>query len=322
MAKKAILDLDIGVDDTMALMEALENPELDVIGVTTVFGNVPQATSERNALDLTEMLGHPEVKVYPGAKHNLVSEEVFEAPPAIWEIHGKNGLGEVVIPKSDRVAEDIEAADFLAQAIDEYGDDLTIIATGPLTNLALLEQKYPGKLKEAGNVTIMGGAVGVQGNVSPAAEANIGNDPEAAKIVLEESGAPITLVGLDVTMRVMLNRDKVNEWRKLGEIGEKLADEVNYYIDFYEKSTPGLGGCSLHDPLAVAVAANPELVTTVPLDVVVDTEGEMRGRTIGNVKTLRSSENPINVAMLVDAEKFEKQLNDDIQNIIKEAEAK
>ncbi len=322
MAKKTILDLDIGIDDTMALMEALENPELDVIGVTTTFGNVSQATSQKNALDLTDMFGHPEVKVYPGAKHSLTDDEVYETEEDLWEIHGKNGLGEVVLPESAREAETTEAVDFLAQAIDEYGDDLTIIATGPLTNLALLEQKYPGKLKQAGNVTIMGGAVGVQGNMSPCSEANIVTDPEAAKIVLEESGAPINMVGLDVTMRVMLDRDRVNEWRKLGEIGDKLADVVNFYIDFEEKETPGLGGCSLHDPLAVAVAANPDLVTMVPLDIVVDTEGEMRGRTIGNVKTLRSSENPVNVAMMVDADRFEKQLNRDIQNIIKAAEAK
>lgn len=317
MAQKVILDLDIGVDDTMALMEALANPEMEVIGVTTTFGNVARDISTRNALDLTEMFGHPEVKVYPGATQALVAEEVFDAPENIWEIHGRNGLGEVTIPKSDREAEDERASDFIARMANELGEDLTIVATGPLTNLAEVVQKDPEALKKVGNITIMGGAVGVDGNVSPFAEANIGNDPEAAKIVLSDSGADITLVGLDVTMRVKLDRDDVNQWRELGDVGKDLADEVNFYQDFYNKTAPGLGGCSLHDPLAVAVAADPSLVTTIPMEIIVETEGESRGRTIGNSKTLRSVETPIKVAMNVDADRFENQLKEDLIEVIK-----
>lgn len=321
MSKKVILDLDIGVDDTMALMEAIANPEFDVIGITTVYGNVARDISTQNALDLTDMLGHSEIEVHPGATQSIISEEVFEAPENIWEIHGKNGLGNIEIPRSSREASEENAADYIARMADEYGEDLTIVATGPLTNIAEVVKKHPEALKKVGNLTIMGGAVAVEGNVSPFAEANISNDPEAAKIVLEESGANITLVPLDVTMAVMINRDDVKKWRELGKKGKLLADEVEFYIDFYEKGTPDLGGCALHDPLAVAVAADPSLVTTIPLHIKVDTEGPSRGRTIGDKGKLRLKEAPVQVAVQVDVPRFEEQINKDLIDVIKEAEA-
>lgn len=317
MSKKVILDLDIGIDDTLALLETLANPELELIGITTVYGNVARDISTQNALDLTDLFDHPEVKVYPGATHSLKSEEDFYAPQNIQEIHGKNGLGNVEIPESSRKAEEESAADYIVRMCNELGEDLTIVATGPLTNLAEAHLKDPEALKKAGNITIMGGAVAVQGNINDFTEANISNDPEAAKIVLEESKGKITLVGLDVTMQVMLAREALKKWRDLGEVGNKLADEVEYYIDFYEKSTPDLGGCSLHDPLAVAVAADPTLVQTIPMNIVVDTEGPSRGRTVGNVRTLREPQDPIQVAVGVDAKRFEDQLNKDIIDVLK-----
>lgn len=320
MSQKLILDLDLGIDDTLALIEAIANPNLDLVGITTTFGNVATEISTQNGLNITDYLSHPEIKIIPGADKALKKEEKYFAPESTQIIHGKNGAGNVYFPESKRKPEDISAADFIIDQINKNGKEITIVATGPLTNLALAELKNPGILKKAGKIVVMGGAVAVEGNINPFAEANIFNDPEAAKIVLEESEAPITLVGLDVTMKVKLDKEEVKEWRKLGDKGNKFADEVDFYIDFYKQRAPKLGGCSLHDPLAVAVAGDPNLVNTIELPIKVDIEGPQRARTVGDSKNLRNPNHKIKVALDVDAKRFEDQLKKDIISVIEHAE--
>lgn len=320
MTKKMILDLDIGVDDMMALMEAIALSEYELIGITNVFGNVATDISVKNALDLTEYFNVPDVEVYKGAEKPLTGKEVYEAPIFIHSIHGRNGLGNIEIPVSNREVKEERASEFIARKCDELGKDLVIVATGPLTNLAEVVENHPEALKKAHSISIMGGAVGVQGNVTQFAEANIHNDPEAAKKVLEESNANITLIPLDVTMRVRLSEEDVKDWSSLGPVGKDVSDIIKFYIEFYNNTSPDLGGCSLHDPLAVAVVADPSLIKTVAMEVAVELEGCSRGRTIGKVKSLRTPKNPINVAVDVQIDRFEKSLKENLIEVINKAQ--
>lgn len=211
MARKVLLDLDTGIDDSMAICEALANPAFDLVGVTGVFGNVSVGQGVRNALAVLHLLGHDDVPVWAGARHPLVwdGDGDFLPPRNIMDIHGDNGVGNVELPDSPRAAEEEGAVDAIVRLCHEYGDDLDVVATGPLTNLALALERDPEALGLAGSVTVMGGAVATEGNVSPCAEANVFNDPEAASAVLT-SGIPVTLVGLDVTMRVVLTKEMVD----------------------------------------------------------------------------------------------------------------
>jgi purine nucleosidase len=317
MARKVLLDLDTGIDDAMAICEAVANPAFDLIGITGEFGNVSCDQGVRNSLAILHLLGQDDVPVYKGADRPLLwdREEPFFPPQNILDIHGFNGVGGADIPDSPRKPEEMDAVEAIIYYCRTYGSDLTIVATGPLTNLARAFEKDPEALKLAGNITIMGGAVATEGNVSPCAEANIANDPEAAKIVLE-SGLDIYLVGLDVTMKVILTKDMVESWRSAGPAGEAMADIVGFYVDAHNDwLAPTLGGCALHDPLSVAVAADPTLCTYLPSIMKVDLEGELRGRTIGNQAAIRQEPRPVKVALGVDAKRFEDQLMADIVKV-------
>lgn len=316
MSRKVLLDLDTGIDDSMAIAEAIANPAFELIGITCEFGNVHQDTGVRNALAVLHLLGHDEVPVYPGARHALKwdSDKDFFPPRNILDIHGDNGVGNADIPDSPRAPETEHAVDAIVRLCRELGEDLTIVATGPLTNLALAYQKDPEALAMAGNITIMGGAVATEGNVSPCAEANISNDPEAAQIILT-SGLCCTLVGLDVTMKVILTKQMVEEWRAYGFAGQKMADIVGFYVDAHDTwLAPTLGGCALHDPLSVAVAADPTLCGYLPSVMKVDLEGDLRGRTIGDQAQIRNPVRPVQVALTVDGPRFTEQLMADIKS--------
>lgn len=317
MTKKVLLDLDTGIDDAMAICEAVANPAFELVGITGVFGNVHVDQGVRNALAVLHLLGQDDVPVWAGARHGLVwdGDDDFYPPRNIMDIHGDNGLGNAQIPDSPRPAEDQDAVDAIIELCHKWGDDLAIVATGPLTNLAQVLDKDPEALAMAGSITVMGGAVACEGNVSPCAEANIFNDPEAAQQVLT-SGIPVTLVGLDVTMKVILTKDMVEQWRKAGPAGEAMADIVGFYVDAHNTwLAPNLGGCALHDPLSVAVAADKSLCQYLPSVLKVDLEGELRGRTIGNTDQIRNPDRPVQVALAVDGERFTKQLMDDIERV-------
>ena len=189
--KKLILDLDMGVDDAMALAYALASPEVELIGITTVFGNVPCAQSVENCLAMLELLGHPEVPVVAGADRALSATATYTT---MVDVHGTNGLGGVALPEPTREAvgkSDAEggaAVDFLLDAARTWGSDLIYVPTGPLTNLALAARRDAEALRAIGGIVFMGGALTIPGNVTPGAEANIANDPEAADAVLRSGG--------------------------------------------------------------------------------------------------------------------------------------
>ena len=301
MTRKLILDLDTGIDDALAIAYALGSPEAELIGITATYGNVLVGDSVRNSLAVLDLLGAPQVPVYPGLPHAM-ARDGFEVLEISAFIHGRNGVGDVEISPSPRAAEETSAVDFIIEASRAHGEDLVYVPTGPLTNLAAALEKDP-SLAERLNVVLMGGALTVSGNVSPWAEANINQDPEAADAVLR-SGVSATMIGLDVTLQTLLTYEHTSRWRELGTAaGAFLADMTDYYIDF-EASEIGIAGCGLHDPLAVAVAADESLVGVLPINLRVDLAGPTRGRTIGSLEGLAEPDKRTRAAVRVDAERF------------------
>ena len=300
---KLILDLDTGVDDALAIAYALGSPEVELIGITGTYGNVLLEQGVRNALAITDLLGHPEVKVYKGIPHSSTTDG-FEVLEISKFIHGQNGIGDVDIPDSAREAETGPAVDFIIDAVKTYGKDLVYVPTGPMTNIAAAIRKAPEIKDEIGKIVLMGGALTVCGNVNACVEANISQDPDAADYLFR-SGAPATMIGLDVTLQTLLTYKETQQWRDLGtKAGAFLADMTDFYIKAYETTSPHLGGCGLHDPLAVGVAVDPTLVTTLPINMQVDVEGPTRGRTIGDNTRLNDPVKTMQAAVGVDVPRF------------------
>ncbi|NMM94072.1 nucleoside hydrolase [Bifidobacterium oedipodis] len=303
MATKLILDLDTGIDDALAIAYALGSSEVELIGITGTYGNVKVDDGVRNSLAITDLFGHPEVKVYRGLPHASAAES-FAVSDISRLIHGSNGIGDVDIPDSSREPESESAVDFIIDAVKTYGKDLVYVPTGPMTNIDAAIAKAPEIINEIGAIVLMGGALTVCGNVSPWAEANIDQDPDAANRLFR-SGAPATMVGLDVTLKTLLTYQQTQRWRDLGtKAGNFLADMTDYYIRAYEVASPHLGGCGLHDPLAVGVAVDPTLVRTFDLNMQVDVQGATRGRTIGDNTRLNDPVKTMKVAVDVDARRF------------------
>ncbi|AVK60901.1 nucleoside hydrolase [Lactobacillus sp. CBA3605] len=304
MAKrKMILDLDTGIDDAMAIAYAVGAPDVDLIGIISSYGNVVVDQAAYNSLQILALLGATDVPVFVGEPHASTTEH-FDVMAISEQIHGKNGIGEVDLPTPTRQPETQSGVDFLIEAAHQYGADLTLIPTGPLTNLAAALEKSPDIAHLIGNVTLMGGALTVPGNVSHYAEANINQDAEAANAVFT-SDLDLTMVGLDVTLRTLLTKTETSQWRALKTTaGEKFADIVDYYIAAYDITSPDLHGCALHDPLAVGVALDPTFVTTLGLNMYVETTGEDYGRTIGDPARLDDPKTNVTVALTVDKDRY------------------
>lgn len=309
-ARKLVLDLDTGIDDALAIAYALGSPEVELVAVTACFGNVAAERGARNALALLDLLGHPEVPVYLGATHARTAEGPFVPSAPVRRIHGDNGLGGCAVPDARDEPVRAEgpdgnaAADYLVEAVERYGDDLIYVPTGPLTNLAAALEAAPALAGALPRVTFMGGALTVPGNVTPCAEANVANDPEAADLVLR-SGLPLRMVGLDVTHQALLSRERARSWLGLGTpAAEAYVEMCEHYIGAYARNNPYLGGCCLHDPLAVGAAIDPTLVGCLPINLKVDLDGAVRGRTIGDDERLNDVEKTCEAAVLVDARRF------------------
>lgn len=297
--RRIIIDTDPGVDDALALLLALSSPELSVKGITTVVGNVSQDKANRNALKILEFLGFDDIPVSRGAERPLL-----EDPRPAEDIHGLEGLGRAKLPEPKLRPDERSAVELILENAEELDGGLTLIAVGPLTNIAaalLAEPKLPEMVER---LIIMGGAFGVTpygcGNVSPVAEFNIWHDPEAARIVFQ-GGFKLTAVGLDVTTDPR-NRMSPQLLRKIEglntERGKLVADLSRDLVERFD-------GLSLHDPLAVAVAIDPTLVETRPMSVDVETMGELtRGMTVADRRPWSRAAPNVEVAVDVDSERF------------------
>lgn len=308
---KMILDLDTGIDDGMALAYVLGSEDIDLLGVVGTYGNVYTENGVQNVLNILEMCQAPAIPVYEGEKH-AIQKSGFLRLEVSARIHGDNGVGQVSMKKAQRRKEDQSGVDFLISSVKKYKKDLVIVATGPMTNLASALIKAPEIAEIMGPVVIMGGALTIPGNVTPYAEANISQDPFAAKYLFE-SGVDVTMVGLDVTQRSVLTKEYTSSWRETGSTaGRVFADMVDYYIGEHDAC---IGGCFLHDPSAVAAAKNPQWFQMLPMHMTVVTEGEAAGRTIGSQEKLRDGNPNVKVCIGVNDKALEKDLNENLQNL-------
>lgn len=317
--KKIILDLDTGIDDTLALAYVLASPDAELIGVTGTYGNVTMDVGLRNDLDLLAMFGREDIPVYRGIDHPSDQDD-FEVPPDSGIFHGKNGTGNAEIPaKATRGVTEGDAVDFIIDSVRRYGDELVYVPTGASTNLDAAFAKAPDIIDRI-KVVMMGGALTQPGNMNMFMEANISQDPAASNRVFA-SNADITMIGLDVTMQTMMTKEDNEALRATGtKVGTFLASMTDYYINISEEYDGAyLGGCNLHDPLAAAVAIDPTLVTCFPINLMVETEGAGRGRTIGDPNKLLDQPKNVKVALGVDAERFVNQFMDRLINLAKSA---
>ena len=276
MPKKIIIDTDPGVDDAMAILFALKSPELDVVGLTTIFGNVYTPQGVENALRLVELAGRPDIPVAHGAELPLVAplESVADF------VHGSDGLGNTNPPRPRGHPDGRPAAQFIVDTVmAAQPGEITLVPLGPLTNLALALALEPRLVDHVAGVVLMGGAAMVNGNVNPAAEANIWHDPHAADIVFT-AGWPVTMVGLDVTMQTVMTDDYLASLNVPGSTeGEFIYRISRFYRDFHHRHY-GMNGIHTHDPSAIAYVINPDLFTTRRGPVRVITEGPAAGLTL------------------------------------------
>ncbi|KAB2333101.1 nucleoside hydrolase [Cytobacillus depressus] len=296
--KKVIIDVDTGIDDAMGILLAAKSGLCDILGITTVCGNVSLEQATINTKKVLTLLGKEnEIKVVQGATHPLVRKPFYE-----FGVHGDNGLGGALEDMEVELIDEGFAPDFIIEQAEKHKGEITIILTAPLTNMALALRKQP-KLKEwIKELVIMGGALDKAGNVTPAAEFNIYVDPEAAKIVFH-SGLPITLVSLDVTEITTLSDEDIEKMQG-NIIGEFVKNSTAHYLDHYEE-VYGRRKCSMHDPLAVGIALDKSLVKTKKFYVDVETKSELcDGHTICDFKNKLKKEPNIDVCLEVDSERF------------------
>ena len=281
--KKIIIDTDPGIDDALAICYALMHPHLQVMALTTVYGNVSTSLATENALRLCELCSSSAM-VAAGAAQPLSIE-----PHAVADfVHGVNGFGNVISPDSNRKAETHSAAELMVKLIHQHPGEISLVAIGPLTNIALALQLSPTITEKVASVVIMGGTFYREGNVSPYAEANIWNDPHAAKQVFDADW-PVTVHGLDVTRQITFSREFLDNIASLRPVpGSFLRQSAEFYIKFYEKRQ-GIIGCCPHDHLALAYVTNPQWFTLESGQLDVITEGEQTGRTILNKDALTGS---------------------------------
>lgn len=309
---KVILDMDLGVDDAVALAYALANPAVELVGVTGSYGNVYLEQGVANAKALLALFGGPEVPVLGGIPHALDARG-FERLDASARIHGQDGVGNVGAAYGLDVPAPAEAltggVEFIVDAARRYGKELALVVTGPLTNVAAALRLDPAAMRGIGKIVFMGGALAVTGNVTPCAEANIYQDPLACKEVFE-SGIDVTMVGLDVTCRCHLTEGDVRVWRDMAiPAASALADMVCHYIGEHAWIEGMRGRCYIHDPLAVICALHPEWFDLLRMPLTCLTEGPCAGRTCASHQKVEYGPEAATVACVgVDVERVEAEL--------------
>ena len=292
-----ILDCDPGHDDAVAILLAAASPELDLRAITAVAGNGPLERTEVNARRVAALIGL-DVPIAAGAAGPLVGELVT-AP----DVHGKSALDGPALPDPTRPLDPRHAVDLMADVLSEATEPVTIVATGPLTNVALLLRRGPEIRERIAEIVLMGGSTG-RGNHHPAAEFNIYVDPEAAGEVFT-SGLPIRMVGLNLTHQALATPDVRARMRSLGtELGRITAEWMEFFSGTY-KDRYELDGSPLHDPCTIAWLAHPDLIEGVDAFVAIELDGRWtRGATVVDLHGRLGHEPNARVAMTLDVERF------------------
>ncbi|XP_050230208.1 uridine nucleosidase 1 isoform X2 [Mercurialis annua] len=302
--QKLIIDTDPGIDDSMAILMAFQSPEWDIIGLTTTFGNTKLEDATRNALFLCEIAGYPDVPVAQGN-----SEPLKGGKPRIADFaHGSDGVGNLSLPSPNGQKIEKSASEFLVDKISESPGEVSILALGPLTNLALAIKRDSSFASKVKQIVILGGSFFALGNVNPAAEANIYGDPEAADVVFT-SGANIVVVGINITTQVKLTDDDLLALRQSkGKHAQIICDMCKFYRNWHVKSD-GVHGIFLHDPVAFVALTRPDLFTYKKGVVRVETQGICVGHTLidqglkkWNMSNPWSEHSPVNVVWTVNAD--------------------
>ena len=268
--KKIIIDTDPGHDDAIAILLALASPELDVIGVTCVAGNVPLHLTARNALLVCELAGRPDVKVFSGCDRPMVRKLVTAEA-----IHGETGLdGPQWDPPTSQL-QDQHAVDWLVETLlDAEDKEITLCPVGPLTNIAMALVREPKIASKVDQIVSMGGGYFVGGNITPAAEFNIFVEPHAADVVYR-SGIPIVAMPLDVTHKALMTQDWIQTLEDLGtEVGQKSSQLLSFYNRF-DLERYGMAGSPVHDPATIAYLIEPDLYTGKEVYVEVETRSSL-----------------------------------------------
>ena len=256
---RLLIDADTGVDDSIALLYALNHPDVEIVGITTVTGNTDSLQAGINTLKILDLADAPDIPVVVGADRPL--EEKWHGP--VTFIHGENGIGNVELPDSERTFCRQDVSDFMMETAERYAGELVLVTLGPLTNVARTLERYPDFAKKIRRVVSMGGTLNMRGNVSPVAEANFAGDPRACDMVFQ-SGMDILAVGLDVTIPTRLTKGHLELLKRVRRDScKKTVDYMDAALTYYRKGSReqnySLDDCPLHDPLAMVAALHPEL---------------------------------------------------------------
>lgn len=297
MTTPTLIDCDPGHDDAIALLLALASPEIELLGVTTVAGNQTLEKTTANALRVLEHADRGDVSVAAGADRPLV-RDLFVAE----YVHGESGLDGPVLPEPRGEPVAAHAVDFLAERIAASAHPVTLVPTGPLTNVALLLERRPDAAARLERIVFMGGAI-AEGNVTPAAEFNVWADPEAAERVVS-SGLDVTMIGIDVTHKALMTPAHGELLRATGKTGALVADLLAFFNRFHAE-TYGFDGSPIHDAVAVAHVIRPGLVETAHRHVAVECESTLcRGRTVVDLWRRTGNEPNCHVGVDIDAGAF------------------
>lgn len=299
MALPVIIDCDPGHDDAIALVLALASPELDVKAVTSSAGNQTPDKTLRNVLRMLTLLKRPDIPVAGGALKPLMRELIIAD-----NVHGESGLDGPALPEPGFAAQSCTAVELMANILRDSAEPVTIVATGPQTNVALLLNSHPELHAKIDRIVIMGGAM-VLGNWQPAVEFNIYVDPEAAEIVFQ-SGIPVVMAGLDVTHKAQIHVEDIERFRRIGNpISTIVAELLDFFLEYHKDEKWGFVGAPLHDPCTIAWLLKPEMFTTVERWVGVETLGKYtQGMTVVDFYNLTGKQPNATVMLDVDRQAF------------------
>ena len=317
--RKVLLDCDPGHDDAIAIMLAVADPSIDLIGVTTVAGNVTLEHTTRNALRVLDMIDRPDIPVAAGRAGPRVRDLSTAAV-----MHGESGLAGPLPVQPSRAADPMSAIEFIERTLEEAIEPVTLVATGPLTNMADVVEQLPHLHHRIRELVIMGGAVEL-GNWTPAAEFNIWVDPHAADIVFRAAcvplttsdspessdsadprrwGIPLTMIGLEVTHRAWLGDEHADHLRDRGPVGSFVAELLDHFVGFHQERFDW-PGAPIHDAVTIAHLIDPTLVTALPMNVRVETESALTiGRTVADRWSVTGLEPNALVGLDIDRDRF------------------